>query len=197
MTTYYSDHFAARSSATVPPATELPRVRVKMPSGINRVPLTVSRAYMDFRHPQHALVPLQLSDTMRLMTFKSSDRIYEIHGWWVGTGIGSWSGTFTINLGLWNVGTEHDGTELDSELFASAVDGENIATRLDLLTEAPGVSNIHRGLQLWEVLDATLGTGYGTDPQLEFDLVAEVQGAPTSGTGGILLFEALFAPAGK
>lgn len=114
-------------------------------------------------------------DIVRMMTFKSGDRITDIRV----TTDGDWTGTNTCDLGLYLSGTNHDGAALDINLFQAAVDYDTPLARADGFDEAV-LSDDDRGKALWELY--AIGAGSDTeDPMVEYDLAVTLLGEPTNG----------------
>lgn len=196
MANYYSNHFAPRSSASVPPPTSVANVRIKMETGINRVPLVGSRATLDFSGV--ALASIAIGDQWRLLTLKSSDRIWEISGWWDAGGALPWTGTLVnFELGLYAPGANHDGVLVDTNNYATAANLLVDAVRLNLMTSAGTTDEDMRGLQIWETLNEAGVTSYPRDPQLEYDLTATVTNTTGLSAAGRVVIETIFSPAGK
>ncbi len=109
-------------------------------------------------------------------TFKSSDRIYDIRGT-IDIDSGA---TGDIDLGLFKSGLDHSGSEdlgpdsdvASHDIFADAEDINAAAlSRVDWLTHASVILNVHRGLRLWEMVNVQDAATYTVDPQENWDLV--------------------------
>jgi len=201
MADYFSDNYVPRGESDlrlVPVATALPRFRFKVPSGILRFQTHTSRAIVDFTDPANAAIAA--SDTIRLMTMKSSDRIVEFHMWTESVGYGSWSGTLTLNIGVAFPGALHDGPlyASGSALFAAGIDCTVQQNKLNILTEGNQIRETMRGWALWEVMSQTLAVVTDTvDPKTEIDIVATIATGPSTGTGGAIIFEMIYVPSGN
>jgi hypothetical protein len=170
MVDFLSDHFVA-PLAFVEDGGARPAYRV--PQAINGGYLRYKRGYVD-------LAGFFSADTVRLLTLRSSDRLH-----WMGLSTGFLS--MSIDLGIWDVGSLHDGPVVDADLFMSNV---NIQARsqIEALTEAGTVTDEQRGSQLWEML------GLSSDPKISYDIVAD----RTVSTGiGAMLLEAMFTREGS
>ena len=198
MANFYSDLFAPRGSASQIVQTGiLPRRRFKSPSGISRVSMHSTRGYFDFRDSRNPV--LAASDELRLMSVKSSDRIYELNLWVTNTGYGDWSGTFTADVGLFLQGQNHDGLAITPTFFASGVDiaGGAPHRRTDLFVESNVLQDGYRGWPFWEIMTDTLvAFNDVNDPITEFDIVLTVATGPPTGIQGAILVEMIFAPSG-
>jgi len=168
---FLSDHFAA-PLASIEDGAARPAYRV--PQAINGGYLRYKRGYVD-------LAGFFSLDTVRLLTLRSSDRLH-----WMG--ISAEAGlSMSINLGVWDVGSLHDGPVVDTDLFMSSKSIFN-AARLEALTEAGTVTDEQRGSQLWEMM------GLSSDPKISYDIVAD----RTVSTGiGAILLEAMFTREGS
>ena len=196
MARYFSNHFAPRSSATIAPATSVANVRIKMESGINRVPVTAARASLDFSAV--ALADMQIGDQWRLATLKSSDRLWEIHGWWDNAGSAPWTGTIVnFETGLFTTGINHEGIVVDSNMFGTAATLLVAGQRQNLMTTANVVDEGMRGLQVWEIINDSGIQTITKDPQVEYDLVASLTAVTGLSAVGQIVIEAVFSPAGK
>lgn len=193
MTTFYSEHYAAESSASVAPATELPAVRTRHVPGIDRTPMYVSRVHVDF---SAATTDPDDGDMIRLLTLRSSDRLHSIWGFW---GNGEWvdgGGVMTGDLGLFHEGAAHDGAEIDDNMFATLLTVETAQDFLDHMTEAGTVPATNRMARMWEIanLGLTTPTGYTEDPQVNFDIVFTFNTVTTITTLGHISYDVWFQP---
>ncbi len=154
MATFYSSHFAPSQ-----PATALDTA--------HRPPVDEGHARMRVKRID-ATLPLSPAftsgDVMRLATFRSSDRIYNIFL----TSAGA-SGTVTAHLGLYLSGGAHDGAVLDADVFGSDLVVNGAIARVDEFTESAVLTNLDRGKPLWQ-LGATIVALYSSDPRTSFDL---------------------------
>jgi hypothetical protein len=154
MATFYSSHF----SPTQPGLTLDTAYRPVVDEGHAR--LRVKRI--------DATLPLSpaftANDIMRLATFRSSDRIYNIF-----VTSGGASGTVTVDLGLYLSGGAHDGAVLDADVFSSALAVNGVVARVDQFTESGVLANLDRGKPLWQ-LGSVISALYSSDPRTSFDL---------------------------
>lgn len=121
------------------------------------------------------------NDVWRLMTFKSSDRIFSLLVTVTGTG-----GAGAAHLGLYKAGANHDGAVIDTDLFASALSLINAIARVDQFKEAATLEDEDRGKTLWELADEGAGT-YTSDPMEEWDLTAEISTTTTTAATEVLV----------
>lgn len=104
-------------------------------------------------------------DELRLMQFKSGDRVFSI----LVTAAGD-STTYAADLGLYKSGARHDGAVIDADLFGSALAMASGVARVDEFTQATTLGNADRGKTLWE-LAAIGAAAYTSDPLEDWDLV--------------------------
>jgi hypothetical protein len=166
MADYYSNHFANQADATRETNAAVAATAIELdyrpPSG-----LAHSRLRTKICHSQVTLL-LASADTLRLMTFKSNDRIHQL--FLTSDDAGA---TGDIDLGIYLAGNRHDGAVVDVDLFGADTDVNAAAiSRVDQF-DAGALSDIHRGFMLWEL--AAIGDAtYTADPQTQFDLVITV-----------------------
>lgn len=158
MATYYSDHFSASGDDG-----DSLDVQIRASAGVShgRVRYKRSRAgglFLD-------------SDTVRMMTFKSSDRLLEMYLTTDGA-----SSAGAVNIGLYLTGANHDGAVVDADLFATALTTSTLTTRVNVLGEADSAliavagEEAVEGQALWA--QAAYGAGSDTsDPQTQYDIV--------------------------
>lgn len=113
-----------------------------------------------------------IGQQLRMMTFKSSDRIYNM----VVSANGGTAGA--ADIGAYRAGSNHDGAVLDADLFASALTIAGGVARVDNFAEAGTLGALQRGLRLWEQL-VVGGQTWTADPMLEIDIVATITTAVT------------------
>ena len=158
MATRYSDHF----STTGDDGDSLD-MQVRVSAGIGHGRLRYKRA--------RANGLFTTSDTVRMMTFKSNDRLIEL---WL-----SYDGANTagaVNVGLYLSGSNHSGAVVDADLFCTLQTTTTLAIRTDIMGEpasaliaVAGEEEV-RGLPLWK--QASYGAGTDTvDPMTEYDIV--------------------------
>ena len=157
MATQWSDHFAAAQ----PGLTRDSERRAGAGIGHGRVRYKRANVTLDLAPDDFAI-----GDVARLMTFKSSDRLFELF-----VSADGASTALTADLGLYQAGVSgaHDGAVIDADLFASALALNGAVARVDEFEEATTLTEFHRGLTLWEI--AAIGeAAYTVDPFLDFDL---------------------------
>jgi hypothetical protein len=177
MASYFSEHYAAKSSATVAIPQAIPISQRIAEPGLSRAYLMRDRVALDFRgipEQTEGANTLVAGDTFRLMTLRSSDRIDTIYGFIPSSGAGDWnsSGANSWNLGLYESGANHDGNVIDAALFCSNLSFTTaVGAYQDWLVEAGTIDGyLDRGKPLWEL--AALGAAnYTEDPLIEMDLV--------------------------
>ena len=113
------------------------------------------------RH-SHALIDisgttLATTEQLRMLSMKSSDRLIEAYLTNTHTGT-----ALTFDVGLYEIGANHDGADKDKNLIATITDG-TVATRTALFADI--LSDLDRGKTLWELL------GESEDPQVLYDVV--------------------------
>ncbi len=163
MSRAYSDHFNSNTIPGVAAAlTDLlpldKQRRIGAGVGHARLRKKVARAVV----PTAGMTD---NDELRLMQFKSGDRIFDIRA----TGLTE-SATYAADLGLYKSGLNHDGAAIDEDLFATALAfGGGALGRTEAFTEGE-LANIHRGRPLWYLANVGAGT-YTKDPMEDWDLV--------------------------
>ena len=158
MATRYSDHFSTTGDDGDPLD-----MQVRVSAGIGHGRLRYKRA--------RANGLFTTSDTVRMMTFHSSDRIIEL---WL-----SYDGANTagaVNVGLYLSGPNHSGAAVSAALFATALNTTTLAIRTDIMGEpasaliaVAGEEEV-RGLPLWQQINYG-STTISEDPMTEYDLV--------------------------
>lgn len=166
MTTFYSNHYAAMSSATVAPATAVDpyqRNRAWIDGQAETLLCT-----MDFTSMTDAIAE---NDVIRLFSIRSNDRLVDIrlmhHGW---SGY-SLPGFFT-SLGLWTLGDSHDGPPLGGACFNTAINLQ-VDTHMENSSAIDGSGAVQcydRGMKVWELTNARGLTTYADDPRVSFDI---------------------------
>ena len=158
MATYFSDHFSGVNEDTLEPDNSVLDLTKFPEPGSHRSRLRYKRAEItrDFGS----------SDVLRMMHFKSGDRINAIFV--TATDSGS---TGQFGIGLYETGRDHDGTQIDENLFRSAMVTTTAINHVDQFMN-PGHpdSDLLRGKPLWVVADAGDGD-YSVDPMEDWDLV--------------------------
>ena len=117
-----------------------------------------------------------INEVIRMGTFKSSDRIFELTISCPDMGT---AGDFDI--GLYLTGTAHDGVVVDDNLFCDALDVNAAAlSRVEAFTEA-ALDDFDRGKMIWQLL------GLASDPGTFYDLTISAFEATTSTSAEVLL----------
>ena len=106
------------------------------------------------------------NDVIRLMDFKSSDRLTEIYA----SMDANWGSTADFNIGLYLKGADNAGAVVDEDLFAGQIDWAGTIARVDYFNGANGsLDEWDRGKPLWEL--AAIGAGSDTvDPMVTYTL---------------------------
>jgi hypothetical protein len=171
MSTYYSDHFSSDGAA------------VTTLDDQKRASAGISHGRIRYKAARFSGAAPQTTDTIRMMQFKSSDRLIEMFISSDGT-----PSAGAVNIGLYKSSLRHDGAVIDADLFGAAIDQITAAAREDALTEA-ALGDLDRGKTLWE--QATVGAAsYTADPIEDWDVVIVPS---TNFTGnGIILLEAYY-----
>jgi hypothetical protein len=162
MANYYSDHYTANGLQADSYDTQI------------RVSAGIGHGRLRYKRAQATPTNAGTSDQIRMMTFKSSDRLIEL---WISTD-GNASGG-TIDLGMFLSGDNHDGASLGTNNVNSFMDAAamtTIANRTEAFGEtgasaiAVATENNARGLTMWEI--ANFGdASYTEDPMTSFDIV--------------------------
>lgn len=153
MATYYSDHFATSGAdTTTRDATYRP------PVGIGHGKMYYKVAHMSAFNPQ-------TTDTVRVMSFKSGDRLNALL-----ISCDATPSAGAVNIGLYLAGDAHDGAVIDADLFVSAQAITSALDQTDAFNESAVLANTDRGKTLWE-LAAIGAASYTADPMLVFDVV--------------------------
>ena len=162
MATYYSDHFSTNG------------LQADSYDGQIRVNAGIGHGRLRYKRAQATPTSAGTGDTIRMMTFKSSDRLIELLISTDGNATGG-----TIDLGMFLSGANHDGDSLGANNINSFMDAAaltTLANRTDAFGEtgasaiAVATENNARGLTMWEI--ANFGDGsYTVDPMIQFDIV--------------------------
>jgi hypothetical protein len=173
MATWFSDHYSSGSSVNALPATP-----VRPSAGVGHARKRYKRAKIT--------VPatVAVDDVLRLMTFRSGDRITDIrvHADDVFTA------TTDLDIGIHKagVGGLHDGAAIDDNLFADALDLGGGLEDVEAFIEGGVLVGENRGEPLWYLANIGGGT-YTADPKEEWDLTGTVLVDAT--TGGTIVVE--------
>ena len=176
MPNYYSPHFTVDTpTATVGTSADVPRI--KAAPGLRHAGVKHSHALIDISGTD-----LATTEVLRMFTMKSSDRLLELY--LTNTHTGS---ALTFDVGLYDVGNNHDGAVVDANLLATITDG-TAATRTALFADILGDTD--RGKALWELL------GLSADPIKDYDVCLTAV-TVTTVTEGISLLEAVYKAGGE
>ena len=161
MTVYYSDHFSGVNPDTfVSDNTVLDKQK--------RAPVGISHGRMRYQRAQFTR-QLALNDYVRMMQFKSSDRLYQLYLTSTATGA-----TGKFHIGVYKTGTLHDGAALEQDIFGAGVVLTSGYARTDRFGtgQPPGYYD-QRGNPLWEVVSiggASPANAYTKDPGEDWDI---------------------------
>ena len=115
-------------------------------------------------------------EVIRMGTFKSSDRIFELT-----ISCPDMGTTGDFDIGLYLTGTAHDGVVVDDNLFCDALDVNAAAlSRVEAFTEA-ALDDFDRGKMIWQLL------GLASDPGTFYDLTISAVEATTNTSAEVLL----------
>lgn len=172
MATYFSDNYVTFDATTPVAISALPTIaQINDSSKAGR--LRYKRVQTKF---QVGLNPAA-SDQVRLATFRSTDRLIEIHTAMTAT----WGAAATADLGAYYTGNANDGAVIDQDRFGSDIDlnAGGITTRAEVLNEG-GTGDAYedylRGAPLWEACAIASDPGGFIDIALTFVNHAEVTG---------------------
>jgi hypothetical protein len=151
MTAYYSDNI------TDPAANSTLGRHYKAPVNIKH-----SRTRTDIARATGLFLT---TDTVRMITLRSSDRLLELM-----LAADGQSTAGTVNVGLALSGENHDGTDEDPDLFASAFVVSTEIDLTDVFVESTTLDGVDRGRTMWEIATLGGGTNYTEDPGVNFDI---------------------------
>ncbi len=179
MPSMYSDHFSATGVVATLAGEITLDMQKRLSAGLGHARLRYKRAHINVG------TAAGIGDKLRLMQFKSSDRLAQL---FVTSDGGCTAGAG--DLGLYQSGLEHDGAGIDADLFASALVVSAAIARVDEFKEATTLGDGDRGKTLWE--QAAVGAAsYTVDPGGSFDLVMTITMAVTVAVVD-LVFEAIY-----
>ena len=150
MTDYFSNHYTETGSAQ----TAVDR-NWKTSAGIGH-------ARLRYKACRYTGQP-QTTDLVRLMTFKSSDRLVKLVVSAPGTPTAG-----TLNVGAHLSGLNHDGAVIDADIFATALDTTGALAQSESLTEN-ALEHEDRAKPLWEQASEVTAT-YTADPGVDIDI---------------------------
>lgn len=164
MTTYYSDHFTSGGLAA-----DSYDSQIRVSAGIGAARLRYKRG----RITTHAST-FTTTDTARMLTMHSSDRLIELLISTDGT-----ASTGTVDVGVYLSGDNHDGASIGTatvNLFANALALTTLANRTAILGNEDGSGSIPasteecpHGTTMWELVNMGDGS-YTVDPMIDFDI---------------------------
>lgn len=159
MSRAYSDHFDTTGVAALAGTTSF-NPQLIVTAGINhaRMRVKIARAVV-------GTAGMTSGDELRMMRFKSSDRIFRLS--WMSDG---GSTTYAADLGLYLAGSAGDGAVVDADLFGSALALASGAAMTDAFAESAVLQDEDRGKQLWQLADIGAAT-LTADPKVQYDLV--------------------------
>ena len=164
MVDFFSNHFSDQSDATrqtnaASAVITVPDVHHKIPPGMGHGRLRVKIAHSE------VLLLVATADTLRVMTFKSNDRLHALF-----LTIDDAGATGDIDMGLALSGPRNDGAVQDVNLFGTATDVN--AAALDRVDQfaAGDLAAENRGFMMWELLAIGAGTDV-VDPHVQYDLI--------------------------
>lgn len=188
MTRFYSPHYTGETPATTV-AGVAPAIGHKAGPGLRHGGLKHSFAMIDL-----STATLADEDEFRMFTMKSSDRLGQLFI----TTPAAWAATtLTLDVGIWSVGNNHDGAELDADLWINGLDGTATLARTDHWNQSTTmVDDTNRWKPLWEQL--ALGAGTDTvDPIKDYDIVIHVDALATLTVSAKLILEAYYVAGGE
>lgn len=171
MPTFYSDHFTETGAGQ----TSLPVEPIPPSAGIAHARLRKHIARIS--DPSDAAAA---ADVLRFCRLRSSWRIHAI----AVSASAAWTGG-TLDLGLHEAGTDHDGAVVDADLFASALDIATGFGRSDGFVESTTLVDEDRGKTVWE-LAAIGAASYTADPGIDFEITGTLGGTP-AGPGEVVV----------
>jgi len=177
MARYYSDHFNATGTV----ASLASSVGVALDTQFKPA---VSLAHPRLRRKRAHLnigTVATIGDELRLMKFKSSDRLYNI----IIQATGATAAA--ADIGLYKSLPLHAGDEIDKDLFATALALTAEASANNRMLEATTIALKDVGKTLWELADLG-GPTYTSDPMEEWDLVMTVTTSFTVAVNDMVIF---------
>ena len=169
MSRAYSDHFDPTGAVSALSGTTTFDKTLKVSAGIAH-----ARERVKIAHATVGTAGMTSGDELRLMRFKSTDRIIKLYYASAGA-----STTYAANLGLYLPGTAGDGAVVDADLFGNALALASGAALTEAFAESTVLADEDRGKTLWELAAVGAAT-YTEDPKTDFDLVLT---STATGTG--------------
>lgn len=169
MATYFSNHFGTGTALTLAGTEPATLARdFKIGAGVGGARERYKRASMIIG------TAAQIGDVLRMVKFKSGDRVKEIM-------LSSSGGSAGIaDCGIYKSGRSHDGVVLDADLFASAQALTGTIARVDIFKESTTLKDIDRGKTLWELVTIGAAFTYTADPMEDWDLCLTMTAAMTT-----------------
>mgnify|MGYP001247597396 CR=1 FL=1 len=173
MATYYSDRFSGTDPDTgLEDDTILDRQK-RSDAGIGHGRLRYKRAQVT--------VDLETDDGVRMMQFKSGDRLVALYLTCTASGAAG-----TIAIGLEKTGRDHDGVCIDFNIIANNVAITSAINRTDKFGINSTIATTDRGRTLWEVADKSASWTFTEDPMEDWDLGIHAAAGTTNETTVIL-----------
>lgn len=183
MATFYSDYFVGTGVNTA-----LPVVPNIVNSGVGGSRLRLKKSVFTMLAAQD----LAQVDVIRMMPFKSSDRIINLF-LSAEAGFGT---TTPINVGLYKVGDNHDGAAISTnspDMFVAALDIDAGFGRTDHWNQAAHWVDEDRGKANWELINLVDASTYTSDPVEAWELCVGFSGNPAAAAAEArLLIEAVY-----
>ncbi len=154
MTDFYSEHYSALTGETGH-FTTLTTGTVTVPVHDKHARLRRSAARFSVPNAQD----LADNDVIRMMDFKSSDRIVEMFH----SCDANWGTNSTFNIGLYQKNPLNAGVVIDENLFGNAYDISGEVLRVEIFDQATTLDDFDRGQPLWFLADIG-GGSYSVDP---------------------------------
>ena len=160
MTVYYSDHFSGVNPDTfVSDNTVLDKQK--------RAPAGISHGRMRYQRAQFTRT-LILNDVVRMMQFKSSDRIHNI--FMTSTDCGD---DGAVSVGFYKTGVLHDGALIDGNIIIAGTLISHAKNHAGIFGFGVPDADLFRGKPLWELVSMVGSQAAGEylkDPCEEWDL---------------------------
>lgn len=178
MPTYYSDHFS--KTGIIADTDHAYDDQIRVPAGIGHGRVRYKRAQVTAQ--------LTANDVVRMMTFKSTDRLLEL----MLTTDGA-SGAGAVNIGFYDAGLNRDGGAVDANLLAATQSIASLTQRIDVFASDSVLTageTAAKGLTLWEI--ANYGdASYTEAPDGMFDICFTCSTTFTT-TASVLTLEAYY-----
>lgn len=158
MATYYSDHFGTGVATTLAGTDATLTRDKKVSAGIGGARLRVKRGSITIG------TAAGIGEILRMMKFRSGDRIFEVLLSTTGGSAGA------ADIGIYKSGTAHNGAVIDVDLIGSAVTTSGTVARVDQFKESTTLKDVDRGKTLWELVTIGAAATYTADPMEEWDL---------------------------